>query len=943
MTLPENYTADSKIKSLSSSLGTIAMDSHSTSLYLNPTIKSENLKYNLTGLLSKIILKLKLKNGKVADFIQIIEQYNSKNGTQIHYENFSNINWITEADLEIVIPERLRIFLFRKEYALQEGKTVKIPNEVQHLISILELYYVQFYKNRRLLITSKELYAILKNGHTTLNIHFLLEKGIVEKTENAKIYKWIDAKEYGRHLGTEIAATLWDEFGGESAEYESFRQYYRLIRAAAIRPADLKNYLTPKSCNNLINLSVKFIYAQQDLKKSDAEFRKIWLNAYDHYDRDIAFQIPLVEFEYVDTYRFINSVKKAEHLYPDIFDLQSSRSQFLLLLNIIVQNESEYPRPHENALKLLKDLDLPIVTWNLYNCIPNNYPLLIPFLVTDLDLAPLAFRLIDKIKISDSFDSEDAGGQKYSLNRGELDSYWIEMFNVFLEKSEPISSEKAKMGTVLARILGDLALKVFSSGGHTSNNRTDHLVYRKRYETVIKKLGSLRLSNSFSYGSMVNPRIIFSYLPAMAKYVIGEISSFQFPENGYLRINSSWTDLGIEILKMLNLRSSEAEISKAQISELQETSRFLASALRDYLFHYYTIEKFDIINLDGHKTTKGTASRTDREFGFEIIDWGYLALCLEKESFLDNLDSGIMGSLNFFNEGDKYDDQNMAQAIKLKLYIKSLLLAYLAINEKKIEYDISGLPVISVLNKLEKLIASYALCYSVEDISNNRTDIFNELYSSFGYYPYHNHLADLLYRCIAYFKIDSQEKFVTDYVHQNNDISRLLAALNVIDQKNLQDIISERISNIDVADYISSKYMITDLEYALREAIVSENHWELAEEFLLKIQSHYNRFKGKYTNSEDFLFEINLMLAFRQKNQDKLNGLEVPEKQYRIQGENKKGRDLKNYYIALFAIYNTKMYDSAIELLQKLLLDDPKNIRYAFQLYRAQTLKAIQS
>lgn len=137
--------------------------------------------------------------------------------------------------------------------------------------------------------------------------------------------------------------------------------------------------------------------------------------------------------------------------------------------------------------------------------------------------------------------------------------------------------------------------------------------------------------------------------------------------------------------------------------------------------------------------------------------------------------------------------------------------------------------------------------------------------------------------------------------------------------------------------------MITDLEYALREAIVSDNHWQLAEQFLLKIQNHYNKRKDTYQNAEDFLFEINLLLVFRQNNFDKLNSMLVPEKKYRIEGENKKGRDLKSYFIALFYIYNDKTYDKAIRLLHKLQADDPKNIRYAFQLYRAQTLKAIES
>lgn len=51
---------------------------------------------------------------------------------------------------------------------------------------------------------------------------------------------------------------------------------------------------------------------------------------------------------------------------------------------------------------------------------------------------------------------------------------------------------------------------------------------------------------------------------------------------------------------------------------------------------------------------------------------------------------------------------------------------------------------------------------------------------------------------------------------------------------------------------------------------------------------------------------------------------------------------MKQFYIALFKLYNEKNYDEAIKLFKSLLSDDTKNIRYAFHLYRAETLKAIE-
>ncbi len=50
--------------------------------------------------------------------------------------------------------------------------------------------------------------------------------------------------------------------------------------------------------------------------------------------------------------------------------------------------------------------------------------------------------------------------------------------------------------------------------------------------------------------------------------------------------------------------------------------------------------------------------------------------------------------------------------------------------------------------------------------------------------------------------------------------------------------------------------------------------------------------------------------------------------------------NIKKFYIALSILYNKKEYNEAIKLLKSLLSEDTKNIRYAFHIYRAETLKS---
>ena len=83
------------------------------------------------------------------------------------------------------------------------------------------------------------------------------------------------------------------------------------------------------------------------------------------------------------------------------------------------------------------------------------------------------------------------------------------------------------------------------------------------------------------------------------------------------------------------------------------------------------------------------------------------------------------------------------------------------------------------------------------------------------------------------------------------------------------------------------------------------------------------------------------MLAFKQKDFAKLISFEVPKKQYAIHGINIYGERKKRFFIALFKLYNDKDYKNAIILFKALLSEDQKNVRYAYHIYRAQTLKAL--
>ena len=75
----------------------------------------------------------------------------------------------------------------------------------------------------------------------------------------------------------------------------------------------------------------------------------------------------------------------------------------------------------------------------------------------------------------------------------------------------------------------------------------------------------------------------------------------------------------------------------------------------------------------------------------------------------DKIDNNFKTTLLLKKDSDRYDDQNKDQLDKINLYLKSLMQAFISINQKSNLYEIEQLPVKTTLKKLETWIKIYSL------------------------------------------------------------------------------------------------------------------------------------------------------------------------------------------------------------------------------------------
>lgn len=136
-----SYTSEEKLKSLSERLKYLARNKNAYTAHINQNIKSENLQYNLSLIISHILLKLKLVDRSKPVFESIIDEYNKTQNTTLTFDDFEKINWIRIVNEDVIMPELVRHFIWQVGHYEKENKPIEIPFDKIHIVRCLQIYY----------------------------------------------------------------------------------------------------------------------------------------------------------------------------------------------------------------------------------------------------------------------------------------------------------------------------------------------------------------------------------------------------------------------------------------------------------------------------------------------------------------------------------------------------------------------------------------------------------------------------------------------------------------------------------------------------------------------------------------------------------------------------------------------------------------------------------
>jgi len=939
----EHYP-DKKISSLSARLATLVENERIPKGNERHRIHWENAKHNLASVLAQLILKINFPILTEEILKEIIEDYNTKNNTQLTINHITDKSWLRFVNGEYLIPV---VVSYSISLSLSDRNNTfdqKIPDEFKHEFEVMKEVYKHVHLDNLYTISRANLHEVLaKNPQVTEDLlkkqdtlRFNTEKSAFELSSNS---------DYFRYLTDEIAMELWCLIMEPHQTIENFRHFLKVLMLGPVGwPGNFLRYTHNQDLKIFHNLANRFLSEEPDLEYTQKEMEKVYLDS-PHYTHNNLFDpIPNIDINPVDAYRVIRDIREVGWNYSDLFTHQHTRSVFSLVCHLVIEHPINHIDPYAPLLQLLKHKNRPYLIYTIHFDIKRNYPELIPYLIADSELAPLFFYMLEVLGISEKMLNEQGFEERHKEKEEIRSVLWLDAFSHLLSLiSKQTGKENIYIQSV-SKILLDLTREVFTFNSNYYNfNVIRHNELRKRYDAALKLLAEVQIDYVNTYPApKVKARLFISILRTLFKTL--NDSPVYPARNEFIHIDAARVDLATEFLKISNLKLLKDEATDDQVRQFETLKSEITIYLFEEIKNYFTATSIQVNNyrvkLEERKVKRGVS-----EFALEIIDWAFIYVHFYKYALLDKLDSEFRNSISLEPDSEEsiYSQKNQEEIEKIKPYIKFLLLAHIGITKTKTKLELSGFDAIELLKKLEDLIIYYSLQYSINKLEENKINVFRDSSAFFDGNFYRQALTSLLFIAANNFSVEKKRSFISDFLHQNQDLSNMLEALNKIDGADIKKIISDKISAINIDSYIESRFHLSELEDALIESINSETHFDIATPVLNRIEQHMEKVKMNTEQSRNFIYRIKLLLAFKQKNLEALKNVPVPKPDSTFSKTGPENERRKTFYIALHKLYNENNLGEAINSLEALHSQENKNVDFAFHLYRAKTLKAVKS
>jgi len=947
--IPFSFSIESKLRSLSEKIKCFSQKD-STGNQISQ-IFFEKEKYCVPLLTAHIIKNLTFPDMRKSTFLSVILDYNVKNKKELKFEEFEKLHWIRIIQDEVILPEAVKHTIWLMKNNDTKNKIDISSENKRDMILCLATYYKP---NDEPSITKETIKQIITSLNLTMDsISFLLDKHILEFNKDNNKYIWRGHLHHQPQLENEVSAILWLLIKKDFSDPEkAFWNFLYLARKTGLYFRKPNTLLSNEDLQLLCEQAVNYIQHDHDLLVCDDELEKIRLDGHPHHPIDIIQKAPDFNFRCNTVSEFLEKINLFANRKTYDFTHQGIRSYVYIILRLIVQYEQTKFDKKIIINDILSDLKRPSIFFIMKHILINDYPHMIPFLISDIELIPLSFQMLDDIEFNnDIFISSEGANNKLIKEHKFRNEIWLEFFEItvnhFIENFQFYVNENIqKNGQLLGEALCDVfiytANKIFEE--YWINNPSKDFISTKmheRYTAVFQIFKKAKTKfNICKNGLYVKSKLSYFLLPYTIEKMQLSLSNSKTKYNHFFHFDITNIDVLIDMLELASIPYDSIEIEDKQKQNLNNLLSESTKCICNYLEYFFSAEKMDVLDYDLSIETK------DVDIAFDVnklnrTNWTLLVMLMEKYGLFQHLICAFDSSIKLNKSERLFDKFYMNQYHRIRVMLRILLYSYLKFikEETKIDFTIEQRK--RMVGNLEESIVKYAKLYSKNDIQNDRIDAFYVFHLP-SEFEINDNIFNLLLMALNHFPVELQKYFVESFFSEATDLKRMLAAINSIESEEVKKIVVDHIVKINIDEYIDSCHTVTEWEETLIEAINSEKHWYFAESLIKNIKEHYKRRNDNSEQVNFFFYQVEMSLALRNKDLGKIENMQYQRKTYGTHNDYNPD-NVKSYFIALYFIENDTDYDKAIDLLNSLLSNDEKNIRYSLLLYRARFLKIIKS
>ncbi len=901
-----------------------------------------SLQHNLTKLQAAILYAAKWDDPKLIDLEAAIEKYNTLHKTTFSAQDFFTKGWVRLVNRRLLFPSVVTSVLNRISIYQHEANKEELP-DINNPIWVLKLIKDRFPEEKRQPIISRSelLNLIEKHGDKEITISFLESLDII--VMSGENYQVTIRNDFQACFFSELAFLLWDYFG-EHATATDFSKYLSILHQFDIFSFhDLSTFLDGKNMNHLCKLAVDFLCNESDLGDRFNEMNKVYLDQNHFQNFSLTIPVPpAITLDAEEPYLLLKQKQEIATYNHDLFDFQGARTIYRLALRMVIELQTNIQEPYADVVKLMKQCDRPFLVYELQYEIQRNYPYIIPYLLNDDQLAPIAMNMLDELKHSHQWIGKGLHIKDVANFRtADIEAFWQEGFSHLLNRySKRLSLDIETAAHTIGRILLDQTQRVFVPYNTQSDyNRTVHIIQKKRYNQTLEQLRCRRLDSSgyHTSGGYV-PLLIDNLLPSLLNVLKLNANSAQ--QNEFLKFESVYIFLYSDILRLLNsidTSNDECILAPNELADLKKGGYLL---LVNVVTQYF-VQKTVKVSRYFESTHEMPVKRGVNDFGLELINWGELFLHFQSLGVLIKLDRDFKKSLRYDTRIKNYQEANNEELVKLDYYMRILLHAYIDISKNANRYSYNRLPVNETTDWLEERITYYATKYHSKQRTKWSIDLFNERLKQVTYNFYRRPIFHLLCQAVSRFVPEKQQGFIESFFDRSNNLLLMVTAHNRIDNINVQQWLMQKISGIDIKVIMKEEWTIAEIEQALLESIQSNEFFDFADPLLIRVEEYIRMVKQFSPINENFIFRLRAYQAFRKKDMNMLEALIGPTSNYVDRENHNSAVNVKKFYRALNDLYHEGDYVAAIDALGSLHSQFPKHVEYAFHLYRAKIYKAI--